>query len=100
MIMWTRCYFAWCIALVCGERPFVQIEKAHRMFTLLKFRHQKYDEAVAAIAPMYDLNREPGPPFDMYYHLEELDRIRANMTTVLERAQTEWDQLGYIPGTA
>ena len=41
----------------------------------------------------YDVAAIPGPPFDMFYHLEVVDRLRPNLTEILDAMRDEWQFL-------
>lgn len=75
------------------EVPFKNIQKAEVAFHVLERDFRKYRFALNECAPEYDINRSPGPPFDMYYHLEVLHRMLANMSHMIHDASEYWHVL-------
>ena len=45
------------------------------------------------VSPLYDPHSRPGPPFDAQYHLEVLDRARANLSEWVRDSRDEWADL-------
>ena len=76
------------------EDPFTDIRAVHQNFEAMLTCHDEYVVALAKVAPIYDLHRRPGPPSDMYYHLELIDRIKNNITSLLREMSSEWEELG------
>ena len=81
------------LAVVLNEQPFSSIRKAEASFGALERGFSRYRKHLGDCAPDYDASRSPGPPFDMYYHLEVLHRMLANMTDWIEDARGMWYDL-------
>jgi hypothetical protein len=73
--------------------PFAEILATRRNFTSLLMRHNEFSYSLASVAPLYDPRRSPGPPFDIYYHLELIDRLHRNVTRLLREMESEWNDL-------
>ena len=55
--------------------------------------YEDYTRRLREIVPIYDVAAIPGPPFDMFYHLEVVDRLRPNLTEILDAMRDEWQFL-------
>ena len=76
-----------------SEEPFLSIRKAEVSFHSFERNFVKYKRALDDCSPQYDKSKSPGPPFDMYYHLEGLHRMMTNMTTWIQEARGLWYDL-------
>jgi len=52
-------------------------------------QHRNFTETLNALAPTYDEDVDPGPPFDMYYHLEVAHRLNRHLKFALSSLDTE-----------
>jgi len=85
--------FILCMLSTTLEEPFSSIRKAELAFHALERHVEKYKQALDGCAPEYSVQSSPGPPFDMYYHLEILHRMLPNLTRFMEEAAGEWYDL-------
>ena len=69
------------------------IELARLQFNKASNHFLLFHRLLQAVAPTYDCDSPPGPPFDMYYHLEIIDRLSSNMTAILQEMREEWQLL-------
>ena len=81
--------------LVCtaSTPDFAAVHAAREAFSSLAHTFDIYDAALRKVAPFYNPDVPPGPPFDMYYHLEILDRLRQNVSSLLDESEGVWDDL-------
>ena len=75
------------------HHDFADVHVAHVSFTSLARAFHRYEIAMRRVAPLYDPSTPPGPPFDMHYHLERLDRLRANVSSLLDESDGLWDEM-------
>ena len=68
----------------------------NQSFASLQESFQRYKILLETVAPTYDENIEPGPPFDMFYHLELATRLKSNISTLIDESATVWNDLEAI----
>jgi hypothetical protein len=77
------------------------VRAAHDAFRQTWHHFRRYEAALARVAPTYDVEVEPGPPFDMFYHLEVLDRARLALARAMHESRGVWYDLArYDPTLA
>ena len=75
-------------------RDFPDVHRAHLAFQALAYALRRYDAAMGRAAPLYDpTSPQGGPPFDMWYHLEVIDRLRRNVSLLVDETDARWNEL-------
>ncbi len=69
------------------------LSMVNQSFALLQESFQRYKVLLETVAPTYDENIQPGPPFDMFYQLELVSRIKSNISTLIDESATVWNDL-------
>ena len=77
------------------DQPFAEVNATHAAFRAADDSFRAYARALAAVAPVYDPATPPGPPFDMFFHLEGLHRGLATAQAWLDDAEASWRDLGF-----
>ena len=82
------------LILASTERdPVRDVHTTRNSFEHMFHAYKDYARRLRQIVPMYDVSATPGPPFDMFYHLEVVDRLRPNLTEILDAMRDEWQFL-------
>ena len=81
------------LLLSVRDAPLNLVAITHRSFLRLSSAADEYARHMQRVGPVYDSTVPPGPPFDMYHHLEVIDRLLPNLTAVLQQMQHEWEFL-------
>jgi hypothetical protein len=85
------------LLLAAPPDPIHDIRATRRSFERLIRVWDEYARKLTGVAPLYEPAEAPRPPFDMYYHLERMDRIRPNLTALLDEMREEWEFLDIEP---
>ena len=73
---------------------FASVHVAQQEFAKLFKAFARYDVVMRRTAPLYDpFVPNTGPPFDMWYHFEEIDRVRHNMSVLVHKSREAWDEM-------
>ena len=71
---------------------------AHDAFISFKSSFTTYKRRLRKVAPLYDqTSNAGGSPFDMWHHLELLDRMSLNFTRLFEESDFWWHNIQFEP---
>ena len=93
-----RLMLALVLAALTVPSGFPHVFEARRAFASLQRAFERYDALLRRTAPAYNPTAPSGPPFDMWYSLEQLDRCRANLTALMDESRTWWETLAVDRG--
>lgn len=78
-----------------GDAEFVDVGAARIAFIRFHGAFRGYSAALRATGLSYNTNGGPiGPPFDMWYHMEILDRLLDNFSKSFDESVTAWQSIG------
>lgn len=97
------CVFGTLAVLSYSDAQVRDVHATHAAFKTFVRSFYKYRQFINRIAPDYSPESRPGPPFDMFYHLECLHRDSVNISSQLHESERSWDELtstGHVESAA